>query len=176
MIIGGSRSIRHICKYFVRIFVAVFCGFSVSFGGCSALDSADVRLERMVRESSDATGTQGTPGLGAARGADEDQASLRRRPGTVNPGAEDLRYVPAEEARAASARLAVERNAVDGATSLSLSDAFREGQKNARELRSAEDDYLLSAIGVLAAMRSCRCTPSRCKAKHRRCTRDCSSP
>jgi outer membrane protein TolC len=103
----------------------------------------------MVREASDATGTQGTPGLSEARGAGEAPSATERRPTTTNPAAEGLRYVPAEEARAALARLAVERTSADGSFVLNLSDAFREGQRSGRELRSAEDDYLISAIGVL---------------------------
>lgn len=149
-IIGGSLHIRPICKYYVRVMIFAFCGGSFVFGGCSTQDSDTVRLQRLIRDSSAATNTSGTAGFETDHATDVDSSARNSTPGTVNPAAEDLKYNAADEARQVTARLGVEASSdPDGASVLNLSDSFRVSQTTARELRTAEDDYLLAAIRVL---------------------------
>ncbi len=78
----------------------------------------------------------------------------QRDPGTLNPGAEALRYSPAESARDIEARLAeysLGASEVEGteAIVLDLSGALRQVQATGREFRRAQEDYILAAIRLL---------------------------
>lgn len=91
-------------------------------------------------------------------------AERYKRPGqyakqvpTTNPGAEDLRFDVASEARDVAARLDAyaEESGLAGEASrpppldLTLEDAFRISQRTGREYLNAEEEYILAAIRLL---------------------------
>ncbi|QOI99296.1 MAG: TolC family protein [Phycisphaeraceae bacterium] len=73
----------------------------------------------------------------------------------MNPSASSLTYEPADEARDVAARLdAYTRRELGGdegreAVELDLAGALREAQRAGREYLSAQEDYLIAAIGLL---------------------------
>lgn len=86
--------------------------------------------------------------------------SLSSNPKTNNPVAGDLKYSPDDEARDVSERLnafavdAYGTNTEGGdlkdARRLDLADSWRIAQKSSREYLTAEEDYLLAVISLLA--------------------------
>ncbi len=115
--------------------------------GCAERDSIDARIARLVDARS--AELSSTADVVRARGeAPLGRASTSRTPPTNNPPASALTYTPAKEARAASAALGAP--ATDAAPMrLTLTESWRQAQRTGRDLRNAEEDYILSAIRVL---------------------------
>lgn len=122
------------------------------------MESIDEQVNRLL---DDRTGKIGAPTPGPSRRFTEeprDAGLTTRRPRTVNPRADELTFVPADEARDVSARLdALSRESLgipegaedQAAVELDLEGAFRTGHRTGRELLSAEEDYIVAAIGLL---------------------------
>lgn len=71
-------------------------------------------------------------------------------PPTTNPVADQLRFVPADEARDVAARLgAYTRIDESTARRLTLADAWRQTQRTGREYLRQEEEYVLAAIRLL---------------------------
>ncbi len=72
-----------------------------------------------------------------------------KAPPSVNPGTEELSFVPADEARDVAARLEAFARTPDDALRLDLRGSWRQAQRTAREYLSAEEEYILAAIRLL---------------------------
>ena len=125
-------------------------------GGCNrGLSDIDRATNRLLADRADAiyagpiAPVRETPDPRTLR--EKDQTSIE--PGTRNPGAEELNFVPADEARDVAARLEAysERALGDGGDIriLTITDSFRLAQRSGREYLNAEEDYLLAAISLL---------------------------
>lgn len=137
--------------------------------------SVDEQINTMVSQRSDLIGGDAAaPSLvGKVLEPLKTGGQAEARPPTVNPGASELRFVPADEARDVAARLSqfAEQSGVPigpskgagaepakgagaepgaAVTVLGLNDALRVSQKSGRELLTQQEDYLLSAIRLLA--------------------------
>ena len=116
------------------------------------MDSIDRRVERLVGEGSSRIGGDASPPSlrsSVQRSYDRPgQADLH--PETVNPSATELPYAPADTDPAkVLARLESYSALAVDPQRLNLQQAFRTAQATARELLSAEEDYLLTAISLL---------------------------
>ncbi len=118
-------------------------------GGLSGIDS---RTQALLRERSEALGGGAIAPertFGNASGTSGDIRS--KKLSTVNPGAEEMRFNPVDEARQVEAKLDEysESPPNEGTRKLGLEDAFRAAQRTGREYLSAEEDYILAAIRLL---------------------------
>ncbi len=130
-------------------------------GGCSPnTESIDARLSRLVQDQSARLG-DGLP-ISPVPGGDVKErpaSSLVRSPETSDPAAAALNYSMADPARDVSGRLSslsiqsgmleTGAEAPPGTTLLTLPVALRQAQEGGRELLSAQEEYILSAIGLL---------------------------
>lgn len=74
-------------------------------------------------------------------------------PPTSNPPVEDIKIQAADAARDVAARLATYTAEPENAMSLDLPGVWKQAQQGARELFSAEEEYILASIAVLIARR-----------------------
>jgi outer membrane protein TolC len=130
-----------------------------ALAGCDGgLRDIDARTDAVLRERLDEVG--GLGGKSSNRLVDRTRldpddvtrsaAQVEPRPSSTNPAAEALTFVPAAESRNVAERLgAMHNEPTEGAIKLTLEDAFRQAQSGARELLSAEEDYLIAAIQLL---------------------------
>lgn len=116
------------------------------------MDSIDRRVERLVGESSERLGGDAT----APSVRNSVQRSYNRpgqadlHPKTNNPSASEMPYTPADTDPAkVLARLESYSTPPVDPQRLTLQNAFRTAQASGRELLSAEEDYLLTAISLL---------------------------
>lgn len=125
--------------------------------GCGrGLSRIDARTRALLEERTTTLGGGAiTPDRTFPDRAPLDQAAVNKRPGTINPGPEELRYTPADEARDVAARLdTFEQQASkgDGSTpilSIDLAESWRTTQRTGREFKRAEEDYILAAVRLL---------------------------
>lgn len=123
--------------------------------GCSSgLRSIDERTNRLLRESAERlAGGAVAPEAEYPPIPDVDNPRLRdKRPASTNPGAEELRFSVADEARDVKARLEglqEEDLRPPQAVKLDLLGCFRQAQLTAREHITAQEDYALAAIRLL---------------------------
>ncbi|MFN0131443.1 MAG: TolC family protein [Phycisphaerales bacterium] len=124
--------------------------------GCSRpLADVDARARQLAQERSAAIGGGAVaPELDLPDDVPNNRrASTTKSPSTVNPDASALTFDPASESRDVASRLAAyaERSTgrADNARKLTLTDAFKEAQRSAREFIDAEEDYILAAIRLL---------------------------
>lgn len=128
--------------------------------GCARTESVDERVRRLVRDTSGRMQTEGTPLRGIGE-ADRRRGDRTYRPVTQNPSAAELKFVPAEEARDVTGRLA-SYAAVEGvpgvgppagatadAMVLRLGEALQHAQATGPEILSAQEEYLIAAISLL---------------------------
>lgn len=133
----------------------------IALTGCGTNPtSVDDRVRRLLDSS-----TAQVHAEHSARLASRDAATLRtktqndQRPATANPAAAELRYTPATDQRDVSARLRTFASnvgilpAADGTIIqtqiITLQDSFRLSQESGRELLSAQEEYILTAISLL---------------------------
>lgn len=124
------------------------------FGCGDSLRDIDARTDALLRDRIDQLG-----GGAVAPGRNRPPASsvpksvslVDKQPGSVNPGPSELTFSIADERRDVSARLAALHTQDDAnALALDLEGALRQAQDTGRELLSAEEEYVLSAIRLLA--------------------------
>lgn len=142
----------------------------VALAGCAS-ESVDARVDRLVRESSERANVNRQPVLSEGVVAesrvpifgDEDErveAGRMRRPATVNPSVDALRYSPAAEDRDVRARLSEYSDRYGGrleepgaapadAMTLSIEESLRQAQRTSTEFLGAQEDYIISAIRLL---------------------------
>lgn len=128
----------------------------MSLGGChGGLADIDRRTQRLMEGRSAAMGGA-VPRVGFSDDTSERKdrrAGVAKQIPTVNPGAGDLRYLPADEARDVSAKLEAYASALETpppeAVPLNLQGAFRTAQETGREYRTAEEEYILAAVRLL---------------------------
>lgn len=113
----------------------------------------DKRVNRTVRERSDELGGGApAPTLRSTLSTSSPDQYLKRPPST-NPGPDDLTYAGADPNRDVLTRLEAyfgQNTADEGqALRINLEDILRLSQDTAREFRTAEEDYLLTAIRLL---------------------------
>jgi outer membrane protein TolC len=130
-------------------------------GGCApSTESIDARLSRLVQDQSARLG-DGLP-ISPVPGGDVPErpaSSLVRSPETRDPAAQSLRYRMADPTRDVSSRLSAlsEQSGMleagaeipAGTLELTLPVALRQVQASGREILSAQEEYILSAIGLL---------------------------
>jgi outer membrane protein TolC len=114
----------------------------------------DQEVDALVRERIALLGGGARPPARSSASFDpalnlNDPALRRPVPPTTNPAASEIRFTPADESRDSEARLAAFTREMEGAAELDLPTAFRIAQESARELLTAEEDYLLAAIRLL---------------------------
>ena len=141
--------------------LATFCG------GCnSGMDSIDRRIDAMLQNRSSELRSNKVPAndykAEEAQTADAKirSHSLATDPTTNNPVATELHYTPADEAQNVSERLnsyAIDAygNSTSGAglkdaRPIDLASSWRIAQRSSREFLTAEEDYLLAVIALLA--------------------------
>jgi len=138
-------------------------GILLEFGGCTGgLQAIDARTERLLREASDRIGAPAAPALASDVYARGDSLSFpddeQFEPETVNPAATELEFTPREileqeideEAHDVIGRLDEGDPAQDAAgLQLDIAAALALAQQHSREYRSAEEDYILSALRLL---------------------------
>lgn len=116
------------------------------------MDDIDRRIDRVLGQRTTELGDFVTPptiqGDPAAPTDAPDQAI--KTLDTRNPAPESLEYTPADEARDAQARLDVYLSEQASETrELTLAEALRISQSQSREFLSAQEQYVLAAIGLL---------------------------
>ena len=131
-------------------------------GGCSSrLDRIDRHIDRVLAEAEPRTGVAAPRSSRApVPGRDRTDGRLDAAPPTANPGAEELSYVERQGATPGTPEAITELNqrlrqyasgglTGEGVQDLTLGEAFRAAQRQGREYLDAEEDYLISAIGLL---------------------------
>jgi len=133
-------------------------GLAVSAGCQRDPFAIDDRLERLITNRSDSLGGRPVlPTLSKERLAGVTAASRSTRPATLNPAAEELTFVAADEQRDVESRLegyAAQAGAIvvegdSGLPTLTLKESFQASQITGREYLSAEEEYLFVAIRLL---------------------------
>lgn len=131
---------------------AALCACIAAAGCAGNLRDVDARVDRLLAQR---TGRMDGGAIPPERTWDRPDLPPRREvserePGTVNPPAEELRFVPADENRDYAARLRdFQQNRAPEVLELDLAGLWRQAQKTGREYLSAEEDYILSAIRLL---------------------------
>jgi outer membrane protein TolC len=151
---------------------------AAGLAGCGrGMGEIDARTQRLVQERSARLGGGAvSPRVEYAEpGEVQRPGQSSKELGTVNPGAEELEFRPADEARDIAKKLEMyeARDGMGGpgakgegaegpggaggvaapvhavAMKLTLNEALRIGQRSAREYLNAEEEYILAAIRVL---------------------------
>lgn len=132
--------------------------------GCSGgMDQIDRRLSRVLGDSAARANLNAPPRIAPAPEFAASRKGLyETQPPTVNPGASDLGYTELERGEPGSEEVidglnrrlrnfALQAGGIgaENVMELSLLDALRLAQRQGREYLSAEEDYLLTAIGLL---------------------------
>lgn len=119
------------------------------------MDDIDRRIDRVLAESSNDLGAFVDP-PSYEDSLQVNPADLPRGPyrtkelPTTNPAPSELEYIPADEARDVQARLdAFLAEGGEEPLRLTLPEALRISQNASREFRTAQEQYLLSAISLL---------------------------
>ncbi len=146
------RQLLHSAPYVALTAIIV----SIMYGCGGGLRRIDAKTRRLLDERTQALGGGSiTPDRSFPDNVPLDREATAKHPPSVNPGADELSYTPADEARDLTARLeGFTRQAVEGAPGtvsldLDLPSAWRLSQRTGREFLSAEEDYILAAIGLL---------------------------
>lgn len=124
----------------------------VALTGCNGMDSIDRRVERLVGDGSTRIGGDSpAPAFRHPVERSYDRAGQAdKHPSTVNPLAEQMEYTPAETSpEKVLARLQAYAAPATDPRKIDLRGAFQIAQQSAREVLSAEEDYLLTAISLL---------------------------
>lgn len=142
--------------------LATGVGLAWGLTGCSdPMARIDRRVDAVVAERSNRVGTQAPTLAESAADTSTRRARLDPHPATTNPTADSLRYTPSDltglaaddltrEVSARLQRFGAEAAGMGASPEvLRLEGALRAAQSTAREHRAAEEDYLLSAIGLL---------------------------
>ncbi|HZW10831.1 MAG TPA: TolC family protein [Phycisphaerales bacterium] len=131
--------------------------------GCgSGMDHIDRRLARVIGESAAQTHTTVAPRLTEPPENARDRSQYDPTPPTTNPAAGEMQYAELDRGEAGTPEIVEGLNARlrnyavqaaglsgDGALELSLRDALELSQVQGREYLDAEEDYLITAIGLL---------------------------
>lgn len=124
----------------------------VVLAACASMQDIDRKVNRAVRErSTDLGGGATAPTLRSTLDTSSPD-QYEKNPPSTNPGPDDLIYRGADPNRDVVTRLeAYFVEGVDSAAAerLDLQDILRISQDTAREYRTAEEDYLLTAIRLL---------------------------
>lgn len=129
---------------------------ALGFGACSSMSSIDRDVDRLVNEySALIDGGAAPPRRREFLRAEEYESDTQweKRPETVNPAPGELMYTVAPSDRDVIERLSGYTAIPEDARNVSLSDAFRIAQESAREYKTAEEEYILSAIRLLIERR-----------------------
>lgn len=127
------------------------CSVAVGMPACDDIAYIDAKTDALMKERSEALGggaiaprRAGVPGE-APRGR-----ITEYQPPSTNPGADQLNFAPASEARDVQARL-TQYGAIasEGSIALDLRGALRQSQETGREFITAEEEYILAAIRLL---------------------------
>jgi len=153
------------CSRFMRIVTLAFAaGWLASAAGCNrGMDRIDRRLNQILGESSLRAGLGTQPRIQPASGAIPSGGSLYdTNPATTNPAAADLTYTELDRGRPGTPEVVQGLNdrlrnyaltaggiGADNVIRLSLLDALRLAQREGREYLSAEETYIIDAIGLL---------------------------
>ncbi len=127
------------------------CTVSLAPLGCDDIAYIDAKTDALMRERSEALGggalvprRAGVPGQAPRSRLNE------YTPPSTNPGAEQLTFTPADEARDVQERLTqYGAGAAAGAAPMDLRAALRQAQETGREFITAEEEYILAAIRLL---------------------------
>ncbi len=130
---------------------------AVGVSGCHrGLTDIDARTQKALRETSARIAGGASAPERSFTGEDGRVGARERdkKPGTKNPGASELGYSVADEARDVAARLnAYESGATPGPGAntlrLDLTEALRSAQRSAPEYLASEEDYIFAAIRLL---------------------------
>ncbi|MGQ0628288.1 MAG: TolC family protein [Phycisphaerales bacterium] len=123
--------------------------------GCSNdLRDVDARTDALVRARAESLGGGAASPRTAAPDTVVRPTSLAKQPPSVNPNAEDLRYLAADEARNVAERLENYQRASVDPIRVELGGAFQQAQTTGREFLDAEEEYVLAAIRLLIARHS----------------------
>lgn len=154
--IRNETPICRVCWHIVRCFTPastlIGAAFVALIGSCAARESVDDRIQRLVSEGSRSVGPDAASPEDRPRvtGDPRPTPASRGATATINPPAEQLEYIPADEARDVSQRLERMMLTPIEPREVTLSDAFRQSQRTGREFLNAEEDYLLTAIALLS--------------------------
>lgn len=112
----------------------------------------DSQMEELMQQRTSLIGAKVAPEYRSAPGIDglESSSITRKQPATVNPATEQLSYKVADESRDVAARLAAFQ-AIDesAARRLTLFAALRQAQQTGPEHITAQEQYMLTAIGLM---------------------------
>lgn len=145
---------RHDLRRSCSIAAASFLTGSL-FVGCSTdLSDIDAATDRLLLERTRTLGGDAIQPAPRPRPVVESRSGVvyTEQPPSRNPRTAELRFTPrnpAEEAADVQRRLDGYAQHPADVRTLSLQDAFRQGQETAREHLTAQEDYLLSAIRLL---------------------------
>lgn len=148
-----------------RVIALGLAGALAALAGCApGMDQIDRRLAKVLGESSAQTNLRTSPRIGEAGPIPGRDGSLYdTAPPTNNPAASDLAYTELDRGepgtpevvqglneRLRNYALAAGGIGAEHVMTLSLLDALRMAQRQGREYVSAEEDYILDAISLLA--------------------------
>jgi outer membrane protein TolC len=125
-----------------------------SAGCATSMEAIDRRLDKVVGEQAKRLGGGAAAPSRETKLATTDRAdrlrTLNKTPASSNPGADELKYVPADEMRDVAARLQSYSVAPGpDAVQIDLEGSWRQGQRAGREFLTAQEEYLLAAIRLL---------------------------
>ncbi len=153
------------CLYVIRYGSALAAAWSLTLAaGCNrGMDQIDRRLAKVLGESSARTGLNTEPRIQPATTIPQSRGSLYdTTPSTTNPGAADLQYTELDRGQPGTPEVVEGLNdrlrnyaltaggiGAENVLKLSLLDALRLAQRQGREYLSAEETYIIDAIGLL---------------------------
>jgi len=152
--LASVRSCKQLAN---RLVTPVALLLAASLAGCgSDMADLDARTDALVRERSALLGPSASPPRipSGAVTTSNTGASIDKVPPTVNPDVNDLRYLPADEARNVGQRLDAYQNQVGDPVVINLRESFHQAHLSAREFLDAQDQYVLQAIRLLIVRHS----------------------
>lgn len=153
------------CLCVIRYSSVLTAGWSLTLAaGCNrGMDQIDRRLAEVLGDSSARTGLNTEPRIQPATTIPQSRGSLYdTTPSTTNPAAADLQYTELDRGQPGTPEVVEGLNdrlrnyaltaggiGADNVLKLSLLDALRLAQRQGREYLSAEETYIIDAIGLL---------------------------
>lgn len=137
------------CKVFVWVPPLILM---VPSGCMVGMDDIDRRVDRVLEQRTEELGGFVAPPTirGSGDAETDSPEQTKKTIASVNPAPESLEYIPADEARDAQARLDTYLSEGEGEVrELTLAEALRVSQSQSREFLSAQEEYVLAAIGLL---------------------------
>lgn len=126
----------------------------ISAGCATSMEAIDRRLEKVVGEQAKRLGGGAAAPARETKMGTTDRAdrlrTLNKTPATSNPGADELKYTPADEMRDVAARLqSYSVTPGPDAVQIDLEGSWKQAQRSGREFLTAQEEYLLAAIRLL---------------------------